>query len=182
MSAREGERRQRPRSRRHTYSVSDVALLLKRYAGMAAAVEGPGRRGGALVEIQLVDIEDGLARLPAPLYDGSAPKHVSRRSNRALHWLASYLRGGESRSPIRELKWRSWATSDAERALESLDDRPAPGPGRPPAIPPAIDEVVLRLHATGWTEREIAQVLLQEHPRPDGRSWTRASVRSVLKR
>jgi hypothetical protein len=181
--------------------VSDVALLLKRYAGMAAAVEGPGRRGGALVEIQLVDIEDGLARLPAPLYEvvtlrgllaltngeaalrlGLHRNTVSRRSNRALHWLASYLRGGESRSPIRELKWRSWATSDAERALESLDDRPAPGPGRPPAIPPAIDEVVLRLHATGWTEREIAQVLLQEHPRPDGRSWTRASVRSVLKR
>jgi Sigma-70, region 4 len=184
------------------YSKGELAVLVGRYAALAAAIEGGlDRRRGAMLEAQLADVEEALARLPKPLYEavtlrgllrltnteaakrlGVHPNTTSRRYMRAVRWLTDYLNGPRSVEPIRELAWREWARKDVDRARMALEDGQAPGPGRPIVISRTVDETVLRLHCAGSTERNIVQELNRKHPREGGREWTRASVRSVLKR
>jgi hypothetical protein len=105
---------------------------------------------------------------------------VSRRYNAALSWLHTYLQTREPHPVLRELTWREWAQGNAERVLADMQDGGAGGPGRPASISDEVDKLVLQLHASGLTQREIAARLNTRFPRAT--DWTRSSVRSVLKR
>jgi hypothetical protein len=189
------------RARRRIYSEREVDRLIKRFAALAVAVERSlDRRRTSMIETQLADLEVGLERMQMRPYAlatlrglwgltnveaarllGVHPNTASRHYVSAVRWLTEYLNKPEPLAPVRELSWRAWARANAERVRESLEDRHAPGPGRPVKMSIAVDETVLRLHCGGSTEREIAETLNRRHPRED-RQWTRASVRSVLKR
>jgi hypothetical protein len=105
---------------------------------------------------------------------------VSRRYMAGLRWVRSYLNDPTDVPVLRAVGWREWAQMNVDRVLGDFESRSG-GPGRPASISPEVDELVLRLHCGGATERTIVAALNDELPRAD-RRWTRSSVRSVLRR
>jgi hypothetical protein len=183
---------------RGNYQRVEIATLLARYAALAVAVE---RRPGSPEGVALVDIDEALARIPERLFQvlelrglkrltnaesarelGVHPNTTSRRYMTALSWIRSYLNGAIDAPTLRELSWREWAKTNVEYVLEDFLEPPSGGPGRPASISLAVDELVLRLHCRGVTQRMICATLNERFPRADGRTWSRSSVRSVLHR
>jgi hypothetical protein len=177
---------------------ADVEQLVQHFAELAAASE----RGFKRVDAELSDLEVALGRIPDHLYEALTLRGLKQLTNveaarearvhrntmsrhyvAGLRWLRTFTENPRRLPQRRSVDWREWAqTNDDDMSGASEQAAKVSSSGRPPQIPREVDGRVLRLHCAGSTEREIARTLNAELPRPAGDSWTRSSVRSVLRR
>jgi hypothetical protein len=165
---------------------------------MAVLVE---QRPGSMMAAELADLDDGLARIPEAFFSVLELRSLKRLSNReaaselgvhqntasrrfmdAVTWLTDYLNGRLAAPEIRSVNWRQWVSGNAAEVLERLEESRAGRSGRRPSFPPEVDARIVVMHCAGATERSICAALNSEFPRADGSTWTRSSVRSVLRR
>jgi hypothetical protein len=181
------------------HEAPDVERLVQHFAALAVASE---RERFKWVDAELSDLEDALGRIPDHLYEALTLRGLKRLTNveaarearvhrntmsrhyvAALRWLRTFMEDPPRLPRRRSVDWREWAQTSDEDILEDLEPATRDSSlGRPTQISPKVDERVLKLHCGGSTEREIARTLNVEFPLPDDRSWTRSSVRSVLRR
>jgi hypothetical protein len=184
--------------RRRSYGLAEVAVLIARFAALSVATEW---RRSAAIEAELADLEGALERVPERFYEvlvlrglkrrlnveaarilGVHRNTASRRYMAGIRWMHRYLNHPVALPALRHVDWRDWALSNSEEVAEAFESPGIPGPGRPAQIPFEVDKRILELHCGGSTEREIVAALNAAFPRTEGRAWTRASVRSVLRR